>query len=115
DRLLPKQMSAEANARFDAILSRLVGETNDHRYHRPWILHAINCQAFRPALSRATTMLDELGEESSTASVARLTAARAAVELGRGDLAQQYVEQLIAFDDTPSPPMFRAASRCGLF
>jgi hypothetical protein len=115
EELLPKQMSAGANIRFDALLTRLVREAEDHRYHRAWMVHAANCQAYRTAWARATAILDETGEESPVAPAARLTAAGATFDLGRNDLAQQYVEQMIQFDDPPSPRMFRAASRSGLF
>jgi hypothetical protein len=114
-RLAALEMTAEENVRLDAVLCRLAQETNDHRYHRESMLHAFRCCAFRPALTRATTALEGMAEGSPDASVERLIAARAALFLSKAAEAQQYVRQMVASGDPPSPSLFWVAVESGLY
>jgi hypothetical protein len=113
ERLLQMTMTAEANIRFEAVLSRLVQETDDHRYHRAWTLHAINNLAFGPALSRATAGLERLNG-SAEASEQRLVAARAALQLSRMAEARQHVRAFAAADYPATETLFRLAINVGL-
>jgi hypothetical protein len=112
DWLLEESKSRDENVRFDQILSRLAKETNDARFRRASMLHALKCFAFQPALTRA---LAGLAEGSSDASVERLTAARAAAQLSRPPEAKRHLEDLVRAGVDPSQTLLSVATMCGLF